>query len=216
MPVEGRDLRFKTNAIRSEGPGDWVTYQLRKVFRNCRRPLHAKAKAEAALSFLRPSTTRSAVKTSWLMLMPSAAPTRAHLGWMDRTSRTSKGVWGAAMAWRTGACAQARDFTDRTRIRRVFLPKANGKLNAAGHLDPARGSGLHDSSDAGAGDRSLKPIFHQNNTPTVPGATPSKRWSRWKSSCFVGHPEVVDADLAGLLREHSTLRFAEIGSAPNC
>src|SRR5258708_36995615 len=32
----GKGPQFKTNAIRSEGPGDWVTYQLRRVFRNCR------------------------------------------------------------------------------------------------------------------------------------------------------------------------------------
>ena len=35
-------------------------------------------------------------------------------------------------------------------IRRVFIPKANGKAPAAGHLDPARSS-VHDRSDAGVG-----------------------------------------------------------------
>jgi RNA-directed DNA polymerase len=25
---------------------------------------------------------------------------------------------------------------------------------------------------------------------------PNRRWSRWKSAVFRGHPEVVDADLA--------------------
>jgi hypothetical protein len=33
----GMGPQFKTNATRSEGPGDWVTYRLRMVFRNCRR-----------------------------------------------------------------------------------------------------------------------------------------------------------------------------------
>src|ERR1022692_4201399 len=33
----GKGPQFKTDAGRSEGPGDWVTYQLRRVFRNCRR-----------------------------------------------------------------------------------------------------------------------------------------------------------------------------------
>ena len=33
----GKGPQFKTNAIRGEGPGDWATYQLRRVFRNCRR-----------------------------------------------------------------------------------------------------------------------------------------------------------------------------------
>ena len=32
----GKEPQFKTNARRSEGPGDWATYQLRRVFRNCR------------------------------------------------------------------------------------------------------------------------------------------------------------------------------------
>src|SRR5258708_24912232 len=32
----GKGPQFKTDAIRSEGPGDWATYQLRRVFRNCR------------------------------------------------------------------------------------------------------------------------------------------------------------------------------------
>jgi hypothetical protein len=32
----GKGPQFKTNATRSEGPGDWATYQLRTVFRNCR------------------------------------------------------------------------------------------------------------------------------------------------------------------------------------
>src|SRR3981189_3973362 len=32
----GTGPQFKTNAIRREGPGDWVTYQLRKVFRKHR------------------------------------------------------------------------------------------------------------------------------------------------------------------------------------
>src|ERR1700758_4027758 len=32
----GKGPQFKTNAGRGEGPGDWATYQLRRVFRNCR------------------------------------------------------------------------------------------------------------------------------------------------------------------------------------
>src|SRR6202162_2495462 len=32
----GKGPQFKTDAIRGEGPGDWATYKLRRVFRNCR------------------------------------------------------------------------------------------------------------------------------------------------------------------------------------
>src|SRR3982075_2438536 len=32
----GKGPQFKTDAIRGEGPGDWATYQLRRMFRNCR------------------------------------------------------------------------------------------------------------------------------------------------------------------------------------
>src|SRR6266404_2222162 len=33
----GKGPQFKTGAIRGEGPGDWETYQLRKLFRSCRK-----------------------------------------------------------------------------------------------------------------------------------------------------------------------------------
>src|SRR5882762_7150289 len=33
----GKGPQFKTDAICNEGPGDWETYQLRKLFRSCRR-----------------------------------------------------------------------------------------------------------------------------------------------------------------------------------
>src|ERR1700730_1212840 len=84
----GTGPQFKTNAIRSEGPGDWVTYQLRRVFRNCRWRCTRKRRQKPAIAST-PCTTRSAAKISWLMLMLSAAPTRAHRVWTDRTSRTS-------------------------------------------------------------------------------------------------------------------------------
>src|SRR5229473_186496 len=83
----GKGPQFKTNAIRSEGPGDWATYQLRKVFRSCRRRCTRKRRRKPAIVSM-PCTTRSTARTSWLMRLPSVAPTRAHLVWMDRTSQT--------------------------------------------------------------------------------------------------------------------------------
>src|SRR6266851_4724977 len=60
-----------------------------------------------------------------------------------------RSVWGRAVAGRTGACAQGGDIptgADQTRVH----TEGQRQTQAAGHLDRA-GSGLHDSSDAGAG-----------------------------------------------------------------
>src|SRR5450759_1364743 len=75
----GKGPQFKTDATSGEGFGAWATYQLRKLFRNCRRRYTRKRRQKLAIASTR-CTTRSAVKTSWLMRMPSAAPTRAHRG----------------------------------------------------------------------------------------------------------------------------------------
>src|SRR6266849_3584769 len=75
----GKGPQFKTDATSGEGFGDWATYQLRKLFRNCRRRCTRKRRQKPAIASTR-CTTRSAVRTSWLMRLPSAAPTRAHRG----------------------------------------------------------------------------------------------------------------------------------------
>src|SRR6266849_2336523 len=79
----GKGTQFKTDARRGEGPGDWATYQIRRVFRNCRRRYTRKRRRKPGIAST-PCTTRSAARTSWLMPMPSAAPTRAHRGWTVR------------------------------------------------------------------------------------------------------------------------------------
>src|SRR5262245_3429017 len=55
----GKGPQFKTNATRSEGPGDWATYQLRRGFRNCRRRCTRKRRQKPATAST-PCTTRSA------------------------------------------------------------------------------------------------------------------------------------------------------------
>src|SRR5215831_7538776 len=72
----GKGPQFKTNARRSEGPGDWATYQLRTVFRNCRGRYTRKRRQKLAIASML-CTTRSTVKTSWRTLTPAAAPTKA-------------------------------------------------------------------------------------------------------------------------------------------
>src|SRR6266853_4592329 len=48
----GKGPQFKTDARRSEGPGDWATYQLRRVFRNCRRRCTRKRRQKPAIAFM--------------------------------------------------------------------------------------------------------------------------------------------------------------------
>src|SRR3974377_174947 len=108
----GKGPQFKTNARRGEGPGDWATYQLRRVFGNCRRRCTRKRRQKPAIAST-PSTTRSAATTSWPMPMPSAAPTRAHRGWTVKSLRTSKrmGCNDGLANWRLRS---GRRLTDQT------------------------------------------------------------------------------------------------------
>ena len=143
----GKGPQFKTNARRGEGPGDWATYQLRRVFRNCRRRCTRKRRQKPAIASTL-CTTRSAATTSWPMRMRSAAPTRAHRAWMAGNLRTSRrmGYSGGLANWRLRS---GRKLTDRTPSKSVHT-EGQWQAQAVGHLDLAR-SGLHDGSNAGAG-----------------------------------------------------------------
>src|SRR3984957_1233230 len=108
----GKGPQFKTNAASGEGPGDWATYQLRKVFRNCRWRYTRKRRQKPAIAST-PCTTRSAARTSWLTLMLSVAPTRAHRVWTDGILRTSRrmGCNGGLANWRLRSGRRATDRT---------------------------------------------------------------------------------------------------------
>src|SRR5450432_911176 len=75
----GKGPQFKTDATSGEGFGDWATYQLRKLFRNCRRRYTRKRRQKLAIASTR-CTTRSSVMTFWHTPMRSVAQTRAHRG----------------------------------------------------------------------------------------------------------------------------------------
>jgi len=47
----GTGPQFKTNAIRREGPGDWVNLSTPESVQKLQKALHAKAKAEAGYRF---------------------------------------------------------------------------------------------------------------------------------------------------------------------
>ena len=108
----GKGPQFKTDARRSEGPGDWATYQLRTASRNCRRRCTRKRRQNPATAST-PSTTRSAARTFWRTPMPSAAPTRARRAWTVRTSRPSRRT-GSSDGWANWRLRSGRRLTDRT------------------------------------------------------------------------------------------------------
>src|SRR3979490_1202381 len=78
-PVEGRDLSSRQTQQVVRDLGDWVTYQFRKLFRNCGRRCTRKRRQKPAIASTH-CTTRSAGRTFWPIRLPSAAPTRAHRG----------------------------------------------------------------------------------------------------------------------------------------
>jgi len=143
----GKEPQFKTDAARSEGPGDWATYQLRRVFRNCRWRYTRKRRPKPATASTR-CTTRSAARTSWPMPGPVPLQQGRTGRGRSRTSRMSRRM-ACSGGSRTGACAQERGLPTGSDQKSVHT-EGQRQTQAAGHLDPAR-SGLHDSSDAGAG-----------------------------------------------------------------
>ena len=77
-------------------------------------------------------------------------PLQQRCTWCGRSGiRGHRGIRSAAVAGRTGACAQAGDLPTGSHQTSVHT-KGQRQTQAAGHLDLAR-SGLHDSRDAGAG-----------------------------------------------------------------
>jgi hypothetical protein len=140
--------------------------------------LHAKAKAEAGYRFYA------------LYDKISREDILAHAYAQCRSNKGAPGADGQNFAdidaygvqrWLGELALTLRQETYRPDpIRRVFIPKANGKLRPLGI------STLRDRVCMKAAmrwNRSSKPIFHQNSMPTVAGATPNRRWSRWRGCC---------------------------------
>ena len=63
----------------------------------------------------------------------------------------------------------------------------------------------------------LEPIFEGDLPPEIyayrAGRTAQQAVGDVEERLFRGHPDVVDADLAELLREHSARRLAKVGGA---
>jgi len=188
----GKGPQFKTDATSGEGFGDWATYQLRKTVQKLQKALHAKAKAEAGYRFYA------------LYDKISREDILAHAYAQCRSNKGAPGVDGQDFAdidaygvqrWLGELALALRQETYRPDpIRRVFIPKANGKLRPLGI------STLRDRVCMTAAMLVLEPIFEADLPPEQyayrPGRNAQQAVVKVEELLFRGHPEVVDADLA--------------------
>jgi RNA-directed DNA polymerase len=156
------------------------------------RALHAKAKAEAGYRFYA------------LYDKLSRDDVLAHAWAQCRSNKGAPGVDGQDFAdieaygvqrWLGELALALRKETYRADpIRRVFIPKANGKLRPLGI------STLRDRVCMTAAMLVLEPIFEADLPPEQyayrPGRNAQQAVIEVEAQLFRGHPEVVDADLA--------------------
>jgi group II intron reverse transcriptase/maturase len=154
--------------------------------------LHAKAKAEPGFRFYA------------LYDKISRDDILAHAWAQCRSNKGAPGVDGQDFAdieaygvqrWLGELALALRQETYRPDpIRRVFIPKANGKLRPLGI------STLRDRVSMTAAMLVLEPIFEADLPPEQyayrPGRNAQQAAIEVKDTLFYGHPEVVDADLA--------------------
>ncbi|MCP4284510.1 MAG: group II intron reverse transcriptase/maturase, partial [Gammaproteobacteria bacterium] len=191
MPVEERDLSSKQTYDVEKGRrlGNLSTPQ--KVQR-LQRALHAKAKAEPDFRFyaLYDKIYREDI------LAFAYAQCRSNKGapGVDRQDFADVEAYGLER-WLGELALALREETYRPEpIRRVFIPKANGKLRPLGI------STLRDRVCMTAAMLVLEPIFEADLPPEQyayrPGRNAQQAIVEVEEVLFHGHPEVVDADLS--------------------
>ena len=191
MPVEGRDLssRRTQQVARTRRLGNLATpASVQKL----QMALHAKAKAAPGYRFYA------------LYDKISREDILAHAYAQCRSNKGAPGVDGQDFAaieaygvqrWLGELALALREETYRPEaIRRVFIPKANGKLRPLGI------STLRDRVCMTAAMLVLEPIFEADLPPEQyayrPGRNAQQAAIDVKDTLFYDHPEVVDADLA--------------------
>jgi RNA-directed DNA polymerase len=191
MPVEGRGLSSRqTQDVGKDGRlGNLSTP---KCVQKLQRALHAKAKAEPDFRFyaLYDKIYREDIL--------------AHAYAQCRSNKGAPGVDGQDFAdveaygrerWLGELALALREETYRPEpIRRVFIPKANGKLRPLGI------STLRDRVCMTAAMLVLEPIFEADLPPEMYAYRPRRNAQQAvievQEKMFRGHPDVVDADLS--------------------
>ena len=188
----GKGPQFKTDARRGEGLGDWATYQLRRVFRNCRRRYTRKRRQKPVIA----STPLYDKISHEDILVHAYAQCRSNKGAprIDGQDFADIKTYGVER-WLDELALALRQETYRPEpIRRVFIPKANGKLRPLGI------STLRDRVCMTAAMLVLEPIFEADLPPELyayrPGRNAQQAVVEVEEVLFRGHPDVVDADLA--------------------
>src|ERR1700726_680720 len=191
MPVEGRGLGsgLTQDVVKERRLGNLATpASVQKL----QTALHAKAKAEAGYRFyaLYDKISRDD------MLTHAYAQCRSNKGvpGVDGQEFADVEAYGVER-WLGELALALREETYRPDpIRRVFIPKANGKLRPLGI------STLRDRVCMSAALLVLDPIFEADLPPEQhayrPGRNAQRAVVEVEETLFRGHPEVVDADLA--------------------
>ena len=191
MPVEGRNLssRQTQDVVRTWRLGNLSTpISVQKL----QRALHAKAKSEAGYRFyaLYDKIFREDILTH------AYAQCRSNKGapGVDRQDFADVDAYGAERWLAELALALREESYQPDPIRRVWIPKANGKLRPLGI------STLRDRVCMTAAMLVLEPIF-EADLPSEqyayrPGRNAQQAAEEVKDQLFLGHTDVVDADLA--------------------
>src|SRR6266446_7545479 len=191
MPVEGRDLssRQTQDVVRDLEIGQPINSE------ECSETAEGVAReseGRSRVSLLRPVRQDQPRGHPGACLCPVPLQQgRTRGGWSGLCGH--RGVRGAAVARRTGACSQARGLPTGPHQKSVY-PEGQRQTPATGHLNPAR-SGVHDSSDASA----RTDLRSRPSTRAVRLRSEEKcpaGGGRGGELLFRGHPDVVDADLA--------------------
>ena len=207
----GKGPQFKTDARRGEGPGDWGNLATPKSVQKLQTALHAKAKAEAGYRFYA------------LYDKISRDDILAHAYAQCRSSKGAPGVDCQGFAdieaygverWLGELALALRQATYRPEpIRRVFIPKANGKLRPLDYR-PAR-----DLVRMRPAMLVLEPIFPADLPPEIyayrAGRNAQQAVVEVEELLFRGHPDVVDADLADYFGSIPHTDLLKVGGAPD-